>query len=69
MNSINKICNFIKNTAINCLKIITNFLKSFIKACLELYEDANNIKEKDPAAHVWKAEMKRVDIMDATLFW
>ena len=51
MNSINKICNFIKNTAINCLKIITNFLKSFIKACLELYEDANNIKEKDPAAN------------------
>ena len=51
MNSINKICNFIKNTAINCLKIITNFLKSFIKACLELYEDANNIKEKAPAAN------------------
>lgn len=51
MNSINKICNFIKNTAINCLKTITNFLKSFIKACLELYEDANNIKEKDPAAN------------------
>lgn len=51
MNSINKICNFIKNTAINCLKIITNFLKSFIKACLELYEDAKNIKEKDPAAN------------------
>ena len=51
MNSITKICNFIKNTAINCLKIITNFLKSFIKACLELYEDANNIKEKDPAAN------------------
>lgn len=51
MNSINKICNFIKNTAINCLKIITKFLKSFIKACLELYEDANNIKEKDPAAN------------------
>ena len=51
MNSINKICNFIKNTAINCLKIVTNFLKSFIKACLELYEDANNIKEKDPAAN------------------
>ena len=51
MNSINKMCDFIKNTAINCLKIITNFLKSFIKACLELYEDANNIKEKDPAAN------------------
>lgn len=51
MNSINKICNFIKNTAINCLKIITSFLKSFIKACLELYEDAKNIKEKDPAAN------------------
>lgn len=51
MNSINKICNFINNTAINCLKIITNFLKSFIKACLELYEDAKNIKEKDPAAN------------------
>ena len=51
MNSITKICNFIKNTARNCLKIVTNFLKSFIKACLELYEDANNIKEKDPAAN------------------
>lgn len=51
MNSITKICNFIKNTARNCWKIVTNFLKSFIKACLELYEDANNIKEKDPAAN------------------
>lgn len=51
MNSITKTGNFIKNTAINCLKIITSFLKSFIKACLELYEDAKNIKEKDPAAN------------------
>ena len=33
-----------------------------------LKDEIKAIKEKDPAAHVWKAEMKRVDIMDATLF-
>lgn len=42
---------FIKRIFLKLIYSIKAFLTGFCKACRELYEDAQNIKEKDPAAN------------------
>lgn len=42
---------FIKKILLKVLQLIRVFLTTFLKACKELYEDAKNIKDKDPAAN------------------
>lgn len=42
---------FLQRIFLKLLYIVKTFCVSFIKTCRELYEDAKNIKDKDPAAN------------------
>lgn len=43
--------NFLERIFIKLLFILNGFFTGFIGACKELYEDAKNIRDKDPAAN------------------